>query len=116
MPINRYGEFAVPFEILLLNGQIPQQTLYEFQGPKEGRSICNDNWLYVDKDYIHIVLENTKIKTDVNPMIVNGRTLVPLRTVVESMGCDIGWYEESQMVVVQKNGISIPFILHLKEK
>jgi|GEM_PF-3557639 len=64
-------------------------------------------FLVVDKRIIPITLNGKYIKTNPNPIIVEGRTLVPLRAVTEAMGCAVEWYAESQTVVIQKGEIII---------
>jgi hypothetical protein len=38
------------------------------------------------------------------PVIVSGRTLVPIRAIIESMGGTIDWYSPERKVTVQQNG------------
>ena len=105
IPVNKKGEYVLPAEETLTAEQIVSvrngwRALNDFQGMKDGSAYCvglGGEWLIVDKSYIPIVLNNKVVKTDKNPILVNGRTLVPLRAVAESMGCDVGWYEKSQM-------------------
>ena len=37
---------------------------------------------------IRIVINNQELYTEVPPLIVDGRTLVPLRAIGEAMGCE----------------------------
>jgi len=39
-------------------------------------------------------------ETDVAPVIINGRTMLPLRFVTENLGCNVEWNEKTQSVVV----------------
>lgn len=43
---------------------------------------------------------NTAVKLDVPPKIVNGRTLIPLRFVSEAFGCEVKWDESTQTVSI----------------
>ena len=43
------------------------------------------------------------IELDVPPMIIDGRTLVPVRAVSECFGCKVEWDGESQTVIVESN-------------
>ena len=52
---------------------------------------------YAKKKNISIVINGTKIQTDVAPYIKNGRTMVPVRFIVESLGGEaseeiLDWY------------------------
>lgn len=48
-------------------------------------------------------VNNKAVSLDVPGRIVDGRTLVPLRFVSEAMGCDVGWDDESQTVIITDN-------------
>src|SRR5579862_1286357 len=41
------------------------------------------------------------------PVMVNGRVLVPIRGVLENLGADVGWSEETQTVLASHNGMDI---------
>lgn len=41
-----------------------------------------------------------KIKLDVPPMIIDNRTLVPVRAISESLDCDVQWDGENRVVVI----------------
>lgn len=53
-------------------------------------------------DEIRITYNGEEVETDVPPVIVDGRTLVPARAVFEAMGCEVSWEEDYQYVHVQK--------------
>lgn len=47
------------------------------------------------------------IFTDAVPTIVNGRTLVPLRSIFEAMGASVGWKLDTQTVTAVKSGTTV---------
>ena len=49
---------------------------------------------------ITIVVDGTKIDTPAPPVIVNDRTLVPLRAVSESFGFDVAWDAETEGITI----------------
>lgn len=50
-----------------------------------------------------IVTVNSKaINLDIAPVIMNDRTMVPLRFVAEVLGCKVGWDETTQKVTIEK--------------
>lgn len=49
---------------------------------------------------IQIFVDGRQIKTDVSPRIIQGRTMVPLRTVSEAIGAKVDWDSARQRVVV----------------
>ena len=54
-----------------------------------------------------VTLNGQYIQFDQEPIIENGRTLVPMRKIFEAMGCDVFWYEESEMIDVYQDGENI---------
>lgn len=51
---------------------------------------------------INVILNGSNLVFDQPPIIENGRTLVPMRTIFESMGAIIEWNEETQSAFVKK--------------
>lgn len=49
---------------------------------------------------VEIYLDGKKVETDVAPFVKNDRTLVPIRFISESLGYQVDWIQESQMVVI----------------
>jgi len=56
---------------------------------------------------IKICVNGQYLQLDVPPVIENGRTLVPVRGVFESINADVEWVPESKKVNVYKNDIVI---------
>ena len=52
-------------------------------------------------DGIKVVVNNELIDFDVAPIIINGRTLIPIRAVVEKLGCTVEW--EPSLAIVYIN-------------
>ena len=51
-------------------------------------------------------IDNQKVVLDVSPMILNGRTLVPIRFVSEAMGANVEWASDSRIVYITTSGSS----------
>lgn len=49
---------------------------------------------------IKIYINGQEIKTDTNPLIINDRTMVPIRVVSESLGMDVKWDVTSRSVLI----------------
>lgn len=47
---------------------------------------------------INLNINGVNINTDVSPVIVNGRTLVPVRTIFENLGANVNWDSVTQTV------------------
>ena len=54
-------------------------------------------------DSIKVKLDGKTISFDVEPQIVEGRTMVPLRAIFEAMGAEIVWDEDTQTVAAVKD-------------
>lgn len=58
------------------------------------------------QDVIEVYLNDTKIKFDTAPEIVNNRTFVPLRAIAESFGAEVDWDGETQSISITRDGIA----------
>ena len=47
-----------------------------------------------------VTLNGQYIQFDQQPIIINDRTMVPMRKIFEAMGCEVLWYEEDEMIDV----------------
>lgn len=56
---------------------------------------------------ISVTINSKEITFDQEPIIKNGRTLVPIRPVCEALGADVYWNNETQVVVIVRNKIKI---------
>lgn len=54
-----------------------------------------------------LMLDGQPLHSDVPPTIVNNRTLVPLRVIMESLGADVVWRSNSEPILIKKNNIEI---------
>lgn len=54
-----------------------------------------------------LVVDGTNVQTDVPPFIVDGRTLVPVRALFESLGATVGWEESTQTATATKGSTVI---------
>jgi hypothetical protein len=55
------------------------------------------------QDAIRIVVNGKEVTGDVPPQIVDGRTLVPLRTVADALGAQVDWDAASNSVIITQN-------------
>ena len=54
-----------------------------------------------------LVVDGTNVQTDMPPVIVDGRTLVPVRALFESLGATVGWEESTQTATATKGSTVI---------
>ncbi len=64
---------------------------------------------------VNVYVNNEKIEFDVEPVVENGRTLVPLRGVFEKLGARVDWNKNISEVVIKDENNEIEMILG-KEK
>ena len=56
---------------------------------------------------LKLLLYGDEIAFDVPPQIINGRTMVPLRAIFETLGATVDWEETTRTVVSQKGDITV---------
>lgn len=56
---------------------------------------------------VKVLLNDNLLRFDVFPMVQDGRTLVPMRTIFESLGANVEWEAETQSIKAIKNDIVI---------
>ena len=61
----------------------------------------------VSADGIKVSLNGGFLEFDVNPSIINGRTMVPLRVIFEALSASVDWNGETNTVVSKKNDTTI---------
>lgn len=49
---------------------------------------------------VEVAVNNELVSFDVQPTIINGRTLIPIRAVVEKLGCTVDWDGELKVVYI----------------
>ncbi len=62
---------------------------------------------YLPSDRIPVYLNNKEICFDVDPVIIEGRTLVPMRAVFEALGAVVSWNSETETVTAKKGDTTI---------
>ena len=58
--------------------------------------------VYADNNEIAVYLDGAKVAFDVEPQIINGRTMVPIRAIFERMGADVIWDGQTGSAVCTK--------------
>lgn len=56
---------------------------------------------------VYLYLDGKELNPDVEPAIIDGRTLVPVRIILESLGATVSWDGENRMVTAKKDGTTI---------
>ncbi|MGI6318212.1 MAG: hypothetical protein GX263_06795 [Firmicutes bacterium] len=64
---------------------------------------------FLDKKQIRIC--GKELKSDLPPVIKEGRTLIPVRAVIMGLGAEIAWDKEKGLVTVTKGNITVEFYI-----
>lgn len=59
------------------------------------------------KNVASVTLNGKKLSFDQNPVIVDGRTLVPMRAIFEAFGADVEWYDSTKTVMGRKGDTTV---------
>ena len=62
-------------------------------------------------DEIKVILNGAILSFDQQPIIQNGRTLVPLRAIFEALGADVQWEQSTQTVTAVRGNITVSFTI-----
>lgn len=62
---------------------------------------------------IDVNIDRKPLKMDVEPAVINGRTLVPMRSIFEALGSEIEWNNYTKGITAQKDDKTI--VLYLNE-
>lgn len=66
---------------------------------------------YNKSSVIRVILDGKLLNFDVKPQIINGRTLVPMRTIFEALGLSVEWENATQTAKGTDSENSIAFII-----
>lgn len=78
-------------------GQL-SEILYKMQNPKE----------------VSVNVDNSYVKSEVRPTIIDGNTMVPLRAIFEALGTDVQWIDQTKTVVSTKDSVNISLTIGSK--
>lgn len=68
-------------------------------------NLCNIT-TYAEKE-ISVYVNGSKVEFDVEPCIVDGRTMVPLRKIFEELNATVGWFGEKQEIWALRGVIAV---------
>lgn len=100
--------FDVPPAVINDRTMVPMRAIFEKLGASVGWDDKTQT-VYATKDNIVLSLtigeksinvNGKNIEIDVPAMLVNGRTLVPLRAVSQSLGCNVSWAENEKCAYI----------------
>lgn len=62
---------------------------------------------YAEIDTITIYIDGNRLETDVEPITVNNRTLVPMRAIFEALGANVEWEPKTETITATKGLIRL---------
>lgn len=60
---------------------------------------------------ILVYVDGKKVEFDQEPVVINGRTMVPMRAILEAFGATVSWNNSTQQVVAIKDATELSFII-----
>ena len=113
---NQLEIFDVEPQLINDRTMVPMRKVFEDVGAKvdwddatqtvTATRIVSDNY-GIDKTTVQLTIGSNKIKIngaekemDIAPVVVNGRTLVPVRFISEALGAKVEWIDEKQLVKI----------------
>lgn len=69
--------------------------------------------VYYNDRHITITVNGRTVYPDTEPVIIEGRTLVPIRAVAEALGYEVKWDAQNQLVGLVKNGTGAIFGINM---
>ncbi len=58
-------------------------------------------------DKIGVYIDRTAVNLNFAPVVIDGHTLVPMRSIFEALGAQVNWVNETSKVIAKKNDIKI---------
>ncbi len=68
-----------------------------------------------DTEGIEVVLDGKMVAFDVQPTLLEGRTLVPVRAIFEALGATVAWNDATQTAIAEKDGTEIRITIGEKQ-
>lgn len=74
--------------------------------------LCLQSFIVSDVEAANnkIYIDDRLVTTDVAPVVVNSRVLVPIRVVSEGLGAQVSWDNPSQTVTVKKGSVTLKMV------
>ena len=105
---SRSVEFDVPPMIINDRTMVPMRKIFEefnysveWNGDSKTITASGTNSVYMIIGNNTMQVDGKKITMDTPPQIIDGRTLIPLRALAESIGCEVDWEGSSRTVKIK---------------
>lgn len=113
---GEYVEFDVQPQLISDRTMVPLRAIFEALGAEVDWDESTQTVIAMKDDItVTATIGNTKMYIDdeerimdVAPMLLNGRTLVPVRFVAEAFECDVDWDGEYSIVYIENHDEVLP--------
>lgn len=65
--------------------------------------LCMFSFVGLAEENIKIVINGEEVSSDVAPVMLNDRVMVPIRVISETLNCDVAWDETTEGVIIYRN-------------
>lgn len=107
--------FFIIFTLLSFSNRLPSITnLKIVQAEIISMDLSYDGGIYPYKaEKVHIEIDGNSIETPImEPIILDSRTLVPLRSTFENMGAEVSWDNNTRSAIIEKDNIRAVFTIN----
>ena len=104
--IDRWGHQVLPEEYLCISDFTDGTAICQRACDKKVGIIQAPEVSAVDpgkRSFIRLYCNNQLLPADQSPILVNSRTLVPLRIIAETFGADVAWDSQTQTSTIRQN-------------
>ena len=105
-------EFDVPPVLMNSRTMVPMRAIFEALGAKVNWNEFNESVSGISKTGKKVVIsigsnratvDGAPVEIDAPPVLIDGRTLVPLRFISETFDCEVGWDDATYTVTIKDN-------------
>jgi len=101
-------EFDVPPRIIDGRTMVPLRTIFEHLGGyvyweeeiQMVTAVWDETIIIMQIDVFVMRVNDWEVVIDTPPVIIDGRTLVPVRAIAEALGMDVNWDDDTRTVIV----------------
>lgn len=110
---NNLTSVTIPYDSNLtmiggnIFGGVTPATLYLPEGSVAEELAKRLGMKYTYTNEIKVFVDGERVGFDQHPVIVNDRTLVPLRAIFEALGATVGWNHDEMTATGEKDGVVV---------
>ncbi len=70
--------------------------------------------VYAEEESVRVHLNGSYVDFEVEPVIAEGRTMIPFRAIAERVGAQVNYVEQTRQVIVERDGVKITLAIDSK--